>query len=429
MNEILENEYIGALLSFLLGAIIGVERQFLAIKDEERRKPGVRTFGLTSLLAYLSVHLYVNGAWWAIVIGISSFLILLGFYSFVKYSLFREPGVTTSVAFALTFFIGALVALNQAFFAVAITVFVVFILTIKQRIETILTSLRYEEIRSAIEIGLLFFFLWPIVPSVTDPIFHVVNLQIFYLFLVLVLSLSFAAYVAVRILGLKRGIITFTIIGSFAHSEATSVNIISFFKDKSTELTSKSRIFLSSTIILANSTMILRTLILVGILAWNTTLLLPLFEILLPTAMIGMLISLLISRKTPEIPEIREKIILENPLKWGSAIKFTATFAGVVFFIVAIQQTIPNVGFILACTIGGFVSNLGVALSAITLFTSGIISDRLAIMGIIAGTASAVGNKIFWTKLAGASGKLLLSIAVSVILLITLLLVFSLIVI
>lgn len=416
ITSMLSVEHLRLLLAFLLGSLLGLERQIVTIHDEERRelRPGVRTFGLLSLLSCLLTLLYTKGHWWAMILSMIAFASILLFYCYSKFSLFREPGITTPVVIALAYAIGALVALGELVLAIGLTVFVAFILSSKQRIERLLMALHYEELRSAFEIGLLLFFFLPLIPPVTDPIFHVVNLQTFYVFLVIVLGLSFVAYVAVRCLGPQRGIMAFAAVGSLVHSEATTGNLISFLKRHDSP--ERYRSLVENAVLLANSVMILRTIILVGILVWGTPLFERLFIALFPAAAAGIAVSQLRSRASSSQLQVRLKI--ENPLSWGSAIKFTAVFATIVFTVVALQRALSNIGFLAGCALGGLVSNLGVALSAVTLYINGDIPMQLALLGICLSTMAATANKVIWARLAGARGSLIARIGLGIVFLI-----------
>ncbi|MCK5265414.1 MAG: MgtC/SapB family protein, partial [Candidatus Thorarchaeota archaeon] len=131
-----------ALLGFVVGALIGLERQK---KMDNERVAGVRSFGLHSLLGAMSVYISEITANPVILIyGVTISLILVA--AQVYWKLFRRmgKGLTTPLVFALVFVLGALVGFDtpadgQMFgtlqiFAMAVSFFVFLVLGFKEEL-------------------------------------------------------------------------------------------------------------------------------------------------------------------------------------------------------------------------------------------------------------------------------------------------------
>ncbi len=418
-STILQSEYFKIIMGFLVGGIIGLERQFTA-EELGERMPGVRTFGLLSLLGTISVMLAKNyGFIEAPLLG-SVFAIALIILFSVFRSLYyvKDTGITTPVALSISFFIGLLVGYGEIVLSLTLSIFVTFILAIKKTVADMLKNLEYKEIKSALNIGILSLLLLPLVPDIVDPIFGVINIRVFFTFLVLVLFLSFLAYMALKNLGPTQGLITFSFIGAIINSEAVTANLVKISKtDVFNERRSYSTI--AGGVLLANTTMIIRTFFLTWLLLWNQLDLIALLAIVLaPPILIGLAKTLYVFKKR-DSDSIIQLIELKSPLSYGTALRFSLIFAFISFTIVGLERLIPSIGLYLGSFLGGFISNIAVVLSVVSLYTAGKISINQALYSIIFGTIAAISDKIIYAKAEGADSKLIIRIVLDIILLIT----------
>lgn len=128
------NLVLNAVIAVALGALIGLEREHR--EDKKMVIAGVRTFPMTSLagviFAFLSEHLGYSTIDVGLII-FGGFALLL---AYLKYEV-HTIGITTPVAFFLTFLIGLMV--QQGFLAESafLTVFITFLLLTKERLHKI----------------------------------------------------------------------------------------------------------------------------------------------------------------------------------------------------------------------------------------------------------------------------------------------------
>ncbi len=419
-STIIQSEYFKIMVGFFVGAIIGIERQFTA-EELGERMPGVRTFGLFSLLGTISVILANKfGFHEAPLLGSVFALALIILFSVFR-SLYyvKDTGITTPIALSISFFIGLLVGFGEIVLSLALSIFVTFVLAIKRTVTNILKNLEYQEIKSALNIGILSLLLLPLIPDITDPFFGVINVRIFFMFLILVLFLSFTAYMALKNLGPTQGLITFSFIGSLINSEAVTANLVKiskseFFGERETYTT------ISGGVLLANTTMILRTLFLTLILIWNQVdLILMLAIALMPPILIGFTKTLYRFRGSSS-EKMVQFIEMKSPLAYITALRFSATFAIISFMTIGLQKLIPDLGLYLGSFMGGMISNVAVVLSVVSLYMAGTITSKQAIYSIIFGTIAAISNKIIYAKAEGADKQLIIRIILDIILLISL---------
>ncbi|TFH09541.1 MAG: DUF4010 domain-containing protein, partial [Candidatus Thorarchaeota archaeon] len=252
---------IKALLGFVVGALIGLERQK---KMESDRVAGVRSFGLHSLLGAMSVYISEITANPVILIyGVSISIILVG--AQVYWKLFRTmgKGLTTPLVFALSFVLGTLVGydtplVGQIFgtlqiFAMSVSLLVFLILGFKEELAHAVEVITRDEMTSAVELAVIILFIWPLIPqtiqlgSIEFPSFQT------YFLVVLLLVVKFGNYLLVKKYK-DRGIYFFGLFGGLANSEAAVSSVTDFYVREERRGAGK----ISLSINLANVAMVLR---------------------------------------------------------------------------------------------------------------------------------------------------------------------------
>ncbi|MHA1615993.1 MAG: MgtC/SapB family protein [Candidatus Njordarchaeales archaeon] len=416
-TNILQSDYFIILAGFLVGAIIGLERQFSTEKEFSsnigERMPGIRTFGLISLLGAISALYFRKYQLKEMLIfSIIVTVVLIIVYSILRAMYYtKDIGITTATAMSLAFISGTIIGFGDIVLGITLSIFTTFILAIKQTLSNLIQGLEYNEIKSALQIGILALLLFPLIPDVYDPIFHVINLRIFFLFLILVLFISFIAYIILRRFGPMQGLLTFTVMGGLINSEATAMNLIRIFERGAREYASdKIHQAISTGVLLVNISMIVRTIFLVSILAWWDVEFIKYISLLLGLpALFGILLAYLRFHVISEskVAEIQ----LESPLSYKKALKFTLAFTVITFLTILVEEIMPLHGLLLGSIIGGFVSNSAVILSVISLYaTKNTLSFKETLEAILASTISSILNKVYYAKVAGANASVILRI-------------------
>lgn len=423
----LQRDLIRILLGFLVGGIIGLERQFFVEKEEkgERKSsdieisPGVRTFGLLSLTGAISVIISggtQNPLFYFSIVGV---LIIIGIWTASRVYFLEELGITTSVALVVAFLLGTMIGLGEIVWGITLSVFVTFILSVKEKVKDLIQGLEYKEVASALQIGILFFLLFPLVPDMTDPVFGVLNFRSLFFFLVLILSISFLSYVIVKRLGVKQGLPTFAALGAAVNSEAATTNLAKFSKPGK-----KDDKIIANSILLTNLVMIMRILFLSLVFASTLSgFLVGLIFILAPAVLVGLLLVSVryAGRRSAGIG----KIELENPLSYKTAIRFITTFSLVSFFVVPLQQIGGPLGYAIAGIVGGFVSNTAILFSAISSLQAGLLSTKESVTMVALGTVSGVVNKVIYARIGGADKGILSRVVIDFLILVFVLIIFS----
>ena len=405
---------IKALLGFVVGALIGLERQK---KMESDRVAGVRSFGLHSLLGAMSAYvseITANPVF--LFYGVSISLILVG--AQVYWKLFRTmgKGLTTPLVFSLSFVLGALVgydtpAPGQIFgtlqiFAMSVSLLVFLILGFKEELAHAVEVITREEMISAVELAVIILFLWPLMPqtiqlgAIEFPAFQT------YFLIVLLLAVSFGNYLLVKKFK-DRGIYFFGLFGGLANSEAAVSSVTDFYVKE--ERKGASRISLS--INLANVAMVLRNGLLLVIID-QTFWLFRLYLIPIAILIVFSMLRMLTVNKTDEVHEgqlFETKLV--SPFEFGPALRFGAIFAGVYLIQLVLTESYSGAGLIIAAIIGGFVSAGAVVASSAAVFVLDPTLYPEVGIAIIIATIISVLNKMIYVYLADRETKLLKIVA------------------
>ena len=390
---------IRCLVGFAVGALIGLERQKTKI---EGTSIGVRSFGLHSLLGTLSAYTYIiTGNPFILIYAIVISLILIA--SQVSYRMFRttRKGVTTSVVFAISFVLGTLVGLDPQpppdqiigplqVLAMTVAFLVFLVLSFKEEVAAAIAVISKEEMTSAVQLGVIILFFWPLVPETI--IIGTIEVPIFtiYILVVILLSISFANYIIIKKFK-SRGPYFFGFFGGFANSEATVSSLTDFYVKTEREHLGK----ISASSFLANIAMVLRNALIMILL--DPTLQIIQFY-LVPIAILSFVGIIRIATehrsKLPEEEELDASFV--SPFQFGAAIRFAFIFFIVSYVALLLQDTFSDAGIILAALFGGFTSAGAVVTIACSEFINGNIGLGTAVYSVIITTTTSVLNKILY---------------------------------
>ena len=402
------------LLGFVVGALIGLERQK---KMETDRIAGVRSFGLHSLLGTLA-------AYSSVIIGNQSILIyaiaisVILVSSQIYYKLFRTTGkgMTTPIVFAISFVLGVLVGLDTPLpgdvigtrgvlaMTVAFGVFVV--LWFKDELAHAVEVISRDEMISAVQLGVIILFLWPLIPetvllgTISFPSFQI------YFLIVLLLGVSFVNYLLVKKFK-DRGIYFFGFFGGLANSEAAVSSVTDFYVHSGRHGSGK----ISLSVIFANVAMVVRNGLLLIVLD-TTFRLAGLYLIPIVAIVVVGMVRIILEEKSEDQPDEQHfDTKLVSPFEFGAALRFAAIFAVVYLIQLVLTETFSEFGLVIAAIIGGFVSAGAVVASAATLFFTGQVTVSIAANAVILATTMSVLNKMIYVYLADRETRLLKKVA------------------
>ena len=310
-----EDIFLKIVLSLAIGALVGIEREQRA-KGEVAQ--GIRTFMLSSLLGFLSTYFSVLFQSFLIFYLTFIFSGILTVLAYFKKTKAGHVGQTTSFAFLLTFLLGTLVYFDSFpfYLSVSLAILLTFILASKEILHAFSKHLTKEEVWNAVFFAVLSFVVLPILPNKTIDPFNSINPFLIWSSVVIVLSLSFAAYILMKIFGPKKGIILSGILGGIVSSVAVTISMASDAKKNK-------KIFFSAifSIIVASSTMFLRMFFISSIFNYSLS-----FQIFAPLAILSVLGYFCALSYMEKIKKEKPKLILRSPLELKTALRFGLFF-------------------------------------------------------------------------------------------------------
>ncbi len=253
--------FLKLLISFALGAVVGLERQVGHRPDEtlaEKKMPsvlGVRTFSLIAVLGTLTGFLMQDFSSLALIIASGFFLLVVAFYVLYAWSQ-KDIGITTEIAIIITFLLGFFIAVQllPIQIIVAATVLLTLILSRKEKIKDMVGRISRTEINSLISFLIISLVILPFLPNTSFSIAdipevrqiitqfglnvdRIANMELInpfrlWLIVALITGIELVGYVLERTLGKTKGWLLASIAGGFVSSTATTISLAQQSKEE-----------------------------------------------------------------------------------------------------------------------------------------------------------------------------------------------------
>ncbi len=393
------------IIALFLGALLGFERSYTSRMEHEELDfiGGIRTYALVSLFGSLVSFLAEKYVPELLPIAFMGIIILMVASYYVSYAKHDESGITTEISVLICFIIGVTVQKNHLVLALFISIVTTAILYLKKYMYRLGEKIENDDIR-----GTLLFAIITFVILVFDPDYNfyvkdigflgsgvfeqypeladvkVINPFTVWVMVVLISAIGFSGYIAIKILGSRKGIGLTGFLGGLASSTATTVT----FSKRSAEA-GHGDLYGSYAlaVILACSTMFPR--IIVEVLIINPGLAPKLIIIMGLMTIAGFSFCFFLWKKNGD--KKVSDVSLKNPFTLMPAVKFGIIFAAIIF--------IARITEVLAGDRGVYIISVLTGLSdvdPITLTMSQISRDDPAMMNqaTIAITLAAFSNTI-----------------------------------
>lgn len=370
-------------VALAIGLMIGSERGWQRRDSADgAHAAGLRTFGLIGLLGGLSGLLTQDsGLLAAAILFVGVAVLLTGMY-LVEGQRKADLGATTEVAGLLTFMLGLLAGIGELVIASATAVVVVVILASKRQLHGWLSQLSRPELVAALKLLVISVVFLPLLPNQGYGPWNSLNPYVIWWMVVLIASISFVGYFAVRVAGERAGITFTALFGGLASSTALTLHL-----SRLAAAPNARHRLLAGGILLACGTMFLRILVVISIIEFDL-----LASLLLPALVMGLLVLLpalwLIGRSGRA--ESGAQLAQTNPLDLKSAFLFGLLLALIMVLGKALSEWLGDAGVYLLATASGLADVDAITLSLARLAGEGL-SLRVATLGIL---IAAVANSL-----------------------------------
>jgi uncharacterized membrane protein (DUF4010 family) len=214
-----------------IGLLIGVERGWRD-RDEGagQRTGGIRTFTLAGLLGGIIGAIAralddATGAGIIIATGFFAFTAVFAAFRFREVMDEDQYGATTVVAAMATFALGVYALFGDTLLAAAIGVLVAVILAVREVLHGWLHRISWLELRAGLVLAAMTVIALPIIPNEDFGPFGGINPREIWLLALVLAAVSFAGYVAVKLLGATRGMLVAAAAGGLVSSTAVTVDL------------------------------------------------------------------------------------------------------------------------------------------------------------------------------------------------------------
>ena len=306
-------------VALLVGLLIGLDRERAEVRKARPEFAGVRTFPLVALAG--AIPLLFDGAW-APVLAATAFL---GVAMIVAISYYRssadDVGATTEVAAIATFLLGALAGSGQLLVAGSAGVAVAILLVAKPRLEAFSRTLTADELAAALELAVISVIVLPLLPNRGYGPWGVLNPRDLWLVVVLVAGLSFLGFIAVRVVGERRGLAITGAVGGLVSSTAVTVAMADRAKAEGEAVAQPA----AAAAVLASTVMAGRIAVLAGVI--NAGILPRLLPVVVAMIATGLVSAWLITRRRGGEQEVAAGSRIRNPFSLREAFTWAVVYA------------------------------------------------------------------------------------------------------
>ncbi|MEH0698625.1 MgtC/SapB family protein [Vibrio owensii] len=402
INEFVSGEHLiwNLFVALLLGAIVGTQRGWVMRNSVEgSRVAGIRTFSLVGLLGGL-VGILAN-LYTPLLLGFALIaLVILACIAFViQQKKSEDISITGVVSLVITFVLGSLAVSGEAVLAAAAAVITAVVLDNKKELHQALQRLQEYELDAALRLLLISIVLLPLLPNQAYGPWKALNPYEIWWMVVLIASISFVGYFAIKIGGAKRGILFTSVFAGLSSSTALTLQ----FSHLSREQEGISPL-LASGILLSCGTMFPRLLIVLSVL--NPQLVSLLWPIVL-VMMIALYLPAWWIWRRSEVEKIEQSNKQTNPLALQSALFFGVVLAIIMLLSHALSDWFGSAGILVLSAVSGITDVDAISLTLGRQSTQSL-AIEVAVLGIFIaasvntivkmGMVLTIGARQLWAK-------------------------------
>ena len=371
-----------------IGLLIGGERERRKGEGPTRSPAGIRTFTVTSLAGAIS---FIVGGEIALAVTTAGVITLTAVAYWRTHE--EDPGLTTEIALILTALLGGL-SVHQPALAAGVAVAAAILLAARTPLHHFVRSvLTEEEVKDILVFAGATLVVLPIVPDLPLGPYGALNPHRIWIILILVMAISAAGYIAIRMLGARFGLPIAGLVSGFISSTAT-IGTMGVRAARAPDvlaaavagaiLSTVATIVQMAAVLAATSVVTLRTL--TGSLACAG----------LAAAAYGAVFTIQALRQKVEDEPRRGKAF-----SLLAALVFALILSGVIIASAAFREWFGETGVILAAAVAGFADTHSAAISVASLVASGKMNAADAVVPILAGLSTNTISKMIFAQASG----------------------------
>jgi uncharacterized membrane protein (DUF4010 family) len=391
-------------VALLLGMLVGLQRGWQARdRDPGQRIAGIRTHALTGLLGGITALLAREVSPWllpSVFLGLVA-LNLLAYW--VRAPRSGDYSITGAIGLMLTFSFGVMAVSLDVALAAAAAVVTTLILDNKAEIHGLLGKLQAGELDAGLKLLLISVVMLPLLPNEGFGPGGVLNPYEIWWLVVMIASISFVGYFAIRVAGTGKGILFTSLFAGLSSSTALTLHFARQARDAQT-LSPQ----LAAGILIACGTMFPRILVYCAVI--NPALLPSLVQPVLAMALLLYVPAGLIWYRNRAALNVDQPILSRNPLDLKPALLFGILLTLILLVGQWLKAWFGDAGVYALAAVSGIADVDAITLS-LTRMSQSAITAETAVIGIV--LASAVNN-VVKAGMAGVIGPAALGTRVAV---------------
>ncbi|KMQ75495.1 MgtC/SapB family protein [Marinobacter subterrani] len=382
-------------VALLLGAIIGLERGWDAREQKSgERIAGIRTFALVGLLGGMSALLAREITEWAFPVLLISVVAMAVVAYSERLAHIRNFSITGMVGMVLTFCFGAVAVAVDPVIASAAAVVTAIILDKKEEIHGWVNKLKDYELDAGLKLLLISVVMLPLLPNEKMGPGGVLNPREIWWMVVMIASISFVGYFAIRLAGTRKGILFTSLFAGLSSSTALTLHFARQ-ASKNPHLNAQ----FATGILIACGTMFPRILVYCFVINRD---LLP--SLIWPVVVMSALLyvpAFFIWRRNNRELQVSQPTLNQNPLDLSSALVFGLLLTAILLLGEFLGNWLGNAGiYALAATSG--IADVDAITLSLTRMSNNSLAMNTAVIGIVIAAAT---NNLVKSGLAGFIGN------------------------
>ena len=380
------------LVAILGGAAVGVERQWSGhASGPEARFAGVRTFSLLGAIGVLSGICWT----WGVTGATTVLLAAIGALVVVAYAIAsrRDIDATTEVAALVVIAAGTMAGLGHIEVASGTVAVTALLLFEKSRLDNLITRVASEELLAAFRFAVMAVVILPLLPEGPFGPLGGIRPRALWLLVLFFSGLSFAGYIAQRLIGPNHGYPLAGLLGGMVSSTSVTLSFARLSRDHPALA-----VPLAQGVVAANTVLFVRVVVAAAVLSPVLALeIAPLVAAPFAIGAIGVVSGLLRDQPVEDQPAQAR-----NPLQLRAALEMAVLFQVVLYVVNVVAQRFGERGLLATAAIIGLTDADALTLSMAAGVGEGQLAASVAAQAVIVGLLS---NTLVKAGLSGTVGE------------------------
>ncbi len=385
-----------------IGLLIGAEREQRMSQTDVKSSAGIRTFAITALLGAVA---QLTGGVALLAAAVLGVVLLAGLAYWRGRA--ENVGLTTEIALVMTVLLGGL-SVTQPLVAAGVGVVMAVLLASRAYLHNFVRSVMTEqELRDGLMLAAATLVVLPVLPNQTFGPYAVLNPYLMWSVVIMVMVISAAGHLAVRVYGAQYGLAMTGFASGFVSSTATIRDMAGRVHKIPAQLLGAGAGALLSSV----STVLTMALVLAATsLATLDAMAQPLLVGGLVAAMYAAPWAIAALRAPPTLAEnvppgeAVTPVVQTRAISLRAGLAFSVALAAIMLASTAVQQEFGPNALIAAAALAGLVNTQSAAISVALMVGSGQIAPQDAVLPILAAISTNTGMRVALAATLGGAG-------------------------